>query len=88
MPYVWSSVTKTAFQQLKEALVKAPVLAPPDFTKQFILETDASEVGFGAVLMQSNHPIAYLSKAVCHKNQALSTYEKECMALILAIDKW
>jgi hypothetical protein len=88
VPYVWSSVTETAFQQLKEALIKAPVLALPDFTKQFILETDASEVGFRAVLMQYNHPIAYLSKAVCNKNQALSTYEKECMALILAIDKW
>ena len=52
------------------------------------METDASENGFGAVLMQSGHPIAYLSKPVCAKNQGLSTYEKECMAIIMAVDKW
>ncbi|XP_066324466.1 uncharacterized protein [Miscanthus floridulus] len=60
----------------------------PDFQKQFVLETDASDIGFGAVLMQEGHPIAYLSKPVCAKNQALSTYEKECMAIIMAIHKW
>jgi hypothetical protein len=64
------------------------MLAIPDFNKTFVLETDASEVGFGAVLLQDSHPIAYLSKVVCAKNQALSTYEKECMAIILAVDKW
>jgi hypothetical protein len=88
VPYVWTEVTELAFQQLKQALIIAPVLALPDFSKQFVLETDASAVGFGAVLMQSNHPIAYLSKVVCPKNQALSTYEKECMSILLAMDKW
>ena len=38
--------------------------------------------------MQNGQPIAYLSKAVSKSHQALSTYEKECMAIILAIDKW
>lgn len=51
-------------------------------------ETDASDVGFRAVLMQENHPIAYLRKAVSGKNQALSTYEKECLATILAVEIW
>jgi hypothetical protein len=38
--------------------------------------------------MQSNHPIAYLNKALSPRNQALSTYEKECLAILMAIDKW
>lgn len=88
VPNVWSPITQEAFLLLKQALVQAPVLANPDFSKEFILETDASENGFGAVLMQSDHPIAYLSKPVCAKNQGLSTYEKECMAIIMAVDKW
>lgn len=73
---------------LKQALMEAPVLAIPDFSKKFLLETDASDTGFGAVLMQKGHPIAYLSKPVCTKNLGLSTYEKERMAIILAVDKW
>jgi len=88
VPFVWTSVTEIAFQQLKDALSTSPVLAIPDFAKKFTLETDASDLGFGAVLMQEGHPVAYLSKAVCAKNQSLSTYEKECMAIILAVEKW
>ena len=38
--------------------------------------------------MQDFHPISYLSKPLSDKNKALSTYEKECMALLLAVDKW
>lgn len=85
--FVWSTSANTTFEQLKKALVEAPVLALPDFDKTFVLETDASEVGFGAVLMQDSHPIAYLSKAVSGKNQALSIYEKECLAIILAVEQ-
>lgn len=88
VPFQWTSITEESFQQLKNALVNAPVLAIPDFKKQFVLETDASATGFGAVLMQEGHPVAYLSKAMCAKNPALSTYEKECMAIIMAVDKW
>jgi hypothetical protein len=57
--FVWTSVTKTVFQQLKTSLVQAPALGLPDFTKPFVVETDASDLGFGAVLMQDGHPIAY-----------------------------
>jgi hypothetical protein len=75
--FQWTPTTETAFQTLKDALVKAPVLALPDFAKSFVIETDACQYGVGAVLMQSNHPVAYLSKALSPRNQALSTYEKE-----------
>lgn len=84
----WTPDLQTSFDTLKLALASAPVLALPDFTKSFTIETDASATGIGAVLSQQGHPIAYISKALGSKSQAMSTYEKECMAVILAVTKW
>jgi hypothetical protein len=88
VPFLWTPQHQQCLDNLKAALVSAPVLALPDFTKGFTIETNASATGIGAVLMQDNHPIAYLSKALGQKAQALSTYEKECLALIMAVTKW
>ena len=60
--FVWTDTTQKSFEALKDALVKAPVLVIPDFAKTFVIETDASGVGIGAVLQQDGHPIAYISK--------------------------
>lgn len=73
---------------MKRALIAAPVLALPHFGKPFTVETDASNTGTGAVLMQGSHPIAYLSKALGVKAQSLSTYEKEYLAFVMAVTKW
>ncbi|GKF55639.1 putative mitochondrial protein, partial [Tanacetum coccineum] len=48
----------------------------------------ASCIGLGAVLQQNDHPIAYLSKFLAPKHQLLSTYEKEYLAVLLALEKW
>ena len=83
---MWTSNTDTAFQLLKQQLISAPVLALPNFQEQFILETDASDKGIGAVLQQKGHPIAFMSKALSPWYQGLSTYEKEFLAVIVAVD--
>jgi hypothetical protein len=63
------------------------VLALPNFSKEFIIDTDASDKGIGAFLLQGYHPLVYLRKSFAPKQQALSTYE-ECLAILLAVDKW
>jgi hypothetical protein len=85
--FTWGPAQHTAFATLKTAMSSAPVLALPDFNLQFVLETDASHNGVGAVLMQQDHPVAFLSRALGPRNQALSVYEKECLAILLAIEK-
>ena len=84
--FVWTSIHDEAFLLLKKALSSTPVLALPDFTKTFVIETDASDKGIGVVLLQDGHPLAYVSRALGPKNQMLSTYEKECLAILLAVD--
>jgi len=84
----WTPQLQMSFEALKQALISAPVLVLPDFSKPFTIETDASSTGVGVVLSQDNHHVAYISKALGPKAQGLSTYEKECMAVILSVTKW
>lgn len=64
------------------------MLALPNFNEPFVVETNASDYGIGAVLQQQGHPLAYVSKALGPRTQGLSTYEKESLAILLAVDQW
>jgi hypothetical protein len=86
--FQWNSDHDVAFNTLKSALVHARVLSLPDFSKKFYIETDALEVGVGAVLMQENRPLAFVTKALGPKMRGLSTYEKEYVAILLAVEHW
>ena len=86
--FVWNQHAQAAFQALKTAMTHTPVLALPNFNETFTVETDACADGIGAVLMQKGQHVAYLSKALGEKHKGLSIYEKEFLALIMAVDKW
>ena len=87
----WTSECEVAFNQLKSLLCSEPVLRSPDFRKEFVLQTDASERGVGAVLAQvddlgEEHPIAYYSRKLLPREENYSTVEKECLAIKLGVD--
>ena len=86
--YKWTEEDTQAFEQLKRVMASTHVLALPDFSKPFVIETDASHSGIGAVLMQQQQPIAYLSKSLPPTKHSLSTYEKELWALVYVVNKW
>jgi hypothetical protein len=69
-------------------MTSASVLALPDFTKAFVVETDASLTGIGAILLQEGHPIAFISKSLGPKQQTLFVYEREMLAILHAVTKW
>ena len=86
--YVWTSEHQRAFQTLQQALSSAPVFALPDFSVPFCIESDASGVGIGEVLLQKGHPLAYISKALGPRSRGLSTYEKEYLAILEVVHQW
>ncbi|GJU83847.1 putative mitochondrial protein [Tanacetum coccineum] len=81
--FEWNNEAQQVFIFLKEAIIQAPVLALPNFNNPFVVETNASGIGLGAILQQEGHPVAYMSKYLAPKHQALSTYEKEFLAVLM-----
>ena len=88
--FVWSDDCEKSFVKLKAILKSSPVLQAPDFYSQFKLAVDASNAAAGAVLLQEgndgiDHPICYFSRKFNKNQRNYSTVEKECLALILAL---
>lgn len=86
--FEWTEDSQAAFDQLKMAMTCAPVLALPNFSEPFVVETDASRTTMGAVLMQKGHPIAFFSKVFGPRLTHASTYIRELYAIVVVVRKW
>lgn len=89
-PFEWTTLCQTSFDELKRKLVTAPILVFPDFSRPFILDTDASDFGMGAVLSQehedrSEHVIAYASKTLSKAERKYCVTRKELLAVVTSI---
>ena len=89
--FLWGEDQKRAFAQLKDLLCTAPILAYPQFDKQFFLQTDASDIGLGAVLTQldsngNERAISYASRPLTDCEKGYSATEKEALAVVFATD--
>ena len=87
---VWTEECDRAFQDLKDSLCHSPVLQSPDFDLPFTVQTDASGVGLGAVLLQGEgedrRPVHYISRKLFPRETRYSTVEKECLAIKWSVD--
>jgi hypothetical protein len=86
--FLWSDAASTAFDALKQALTAAPVLHLPHFTRDFVVDCDASGSGFGAVLHQGDGPIAYFSRQFAPRHLKIAAYERELIGLVQAVRHW
>jgi hypothetical protein len=84
--YLWDYNCQNAFQNLKDRLISAPILGHPDFTKPFILDTDASKDAIGAVLSQeidgAEIVIAYGSRTLTKTERKYCVTRKELLAVV------
>jgi hypothetical protein len=88
----WTSEAEAAFNALKEAMVKAPVLLIPDPNQEYIVATDASDFAIGGVIMQDlgtgPQPIAFASRKLLPNEAKYSVYEKEFLAMTYCLEEW
>lgn len=68
-------------------MISVPVLALPNFSKQFVVETDTSGQVLGAVLMQDSHPIAFFCRVLSQSVKQKSVYKRKLMAVVFAVQK-
>ena len=88
--FLWKPVHQYAFCHLKQLLINAPVFAFPDFIQDFVLETDASGVGLGAILAQTHedgttHPIAYAGRTLRQHERNYAATELEALWVVWAV---
>lgn len=86
--FKWTERQQHAFEQLKQAMVSAPVLALPDPSLPYTVKCDASGYAIGAELSQNGKPIAYLSHKLTPAEKNYPTHEKEQLAIITALREW
>lgn len=91
VPFKWSSECQAAMDFLKDKLTSAPVLKFPDFSRPFFIHADACDIGLGAALMQRDDNgrdvvVAYASRSLHKAERPYSTPEKECLAVIWALE--
>ncbi|UYV64979.1 hypothetical protein LAZ67_3002638, partial [Cordylochernes scorpioides] len=88
----WNQEEQNAFEALKSALISEPALGHFDYSSPTEIHTDASNYGIGAVLVQiqkgKERAIAYASRTLNKAEKNYSTTERECLAIIWAINKF
>ena len=98
-PFHWDEPQRKAFEHLKSLVCSKPILRQPDYTKQFLLSTDTSAYGVGAVLSQEGEtnprthkpiqqPIAYYSATFNAVERNYDIYERELLAVIKSLEHW
>lgn len=90
--FIWADIEEKCFQKTKQLLTSPPILALPDFDKQFVLTCDAFQTEIGAVLQMEIDgnllPLHYASRALTECEQKYSMYRLEFLACPFGVEKF
>lgn len=90
IPFIWSPFCDEAFVTLKTCIIEPPILKYPDFTKEFTITCDASDIAIGSVLSQTHisgdMPVAFASRVLNKAEKSYSTSEKELLAMVWSVN--
>lgn len=86
--FCWTDEAEGAFHSLKRAMATMTVLQLLDFANTFVVEYDASGIGFGAVLHQGGGQVAFFNRAIIPRHAKLAAYERELIGLVQAVRHW
>jgi hypothetical protein len=86
--FIWLEACENSFDELRKRLTTAPVLVMPDIHKSFDIYCDTSKQGFGCVLMQEGHEIAYASCHLRKHEQNYPTHDLELATMVHALKIW
>lgn len=91
-PFAWSQDCENAFNNIKQALISAPILSCPNFDIPFVVQCDASGYGLGGVLTQrypdGDRVVAYASRSLTSNERNYTTTELECLAILFSLEKF
>src|SRR3569623_1876157 len=91
-PWKWGDEEQAAWEEVKRVMASGPVLISPDFSKPFVLHTDASGFAIGCVLQQDQgkglQPVEYFSRKLNNAETRYVTHEQELLAIVEACKHW
>ncbi|XP_076638854.1 uncharacterized protein LOC143350715 [Colletes latitarsis] len=90
VPFYWTPEVQSSFEILRDAICAEPLLQFPDFSRPFLVTTDASDFAVGGILSQgtvgTDLPVAYASRTLNEAEINYSTIEKELLAVLFGVE--
>ena len=86
--FIWSRQHEIAFKEVRELVVKHPVLKYYDAQEPVVVQCDANEHGLGAALLQNGQPVAFASRSLSQTERQYAQIEKECLAIVFSAERF
>ena len=88
VPFVWTAAQQQAFEEIKQDASNLPILRYYSLSDEVTIQSDASQTGLGAALLQNGQPVAYASRTLTDAETRYAQIEKECLSIVFACERF